>query len=322
MEDGSLVIHPEFQRQLVWNDLHKEAFIDTILRGLPFPEIYIADGEINLEKRSSTTLVVDGQQRLSTIHKYITDDKTLKLKNLRRFPALSNEEQTQFFDYQVVIRDLGRIDISVIKEIFSRINSVQYALNAMEINNALYEGEYINTAKKISHKCKLGKLEIFSDYQYARMEDIEFILLIMTTIEANGYFAYHKEVENYIKQYDNEYPNKDRIENDIVNVVNLIIEMKLKPDSIWYRKSSLFTLIIELTKFSRKHKNLPNATLLVTLLNNLGDKILENKNKDLSDNRYAQFYYYMYGGTANQKARQTRGQLLEEKLLTLIHTST
>jgi uncharacterized protein with ParB-like and HNH nuclease domain len=70
-EEWFIVLAPSFQRKLVWNDMHKEDFIETILLMLPFPEIYLADGGINLETQTSETLVVDGQQRLSTIYEYI-----------------------------------------------------------------------------------------------------------------------------------------------------------------------------------------------------------------------------------------------------------
>ena len=50
-----------------------------------------------------------------------------------------------------------------IKEIFKRINSVSYALNAMEINNALYEGEYIKTAKRIIESQSMTELSLFDD---------------------------------------------------------------------------------------------------------------------------------------------------------------
>jgi len=318
MEDGTLIIHPEFQRKLVWNDKHKEAFLDTILKGLPFPEIYFADGEIDLERKSSTRLVVDGQQRLSTIHKYINDESDLVLKQIKKFTELDDEEQTKFFDYSVVIRDLGRIETSVIKEIFNRINSVQYALNAMEINNALYEGEFISAAKEISEHCNLKDLEIFSEYQFARMEDIEFILLVMTTVEANGYFAAHKEVENYIKQYDNVYPNRKTLEEELISLINFVVDLHLDSDSIWLRKSSFFTLVVELTKFIKKYKILPKKEKLRPLLNELHTRILENKNKAITKNKYSEFYYYMYSGTSNQKSRMIRGKLLESCLSTLI----
>ena len=70
MREGSLILQPSFQRKLVWNNKHKENFLETILLNLPFPEVYFADGEINLETMEAKTLVVDGQQRLNTIYQY------------------------------------------------------------------------------------------------------------------------------------------------------------------------------------------------------------------------------------------------------------
>lgn len=314
MQNGTLIINPDFQRNLVWNDKHKENFIDTILKELPFPEVYFADGDIDLTEKSSTTLVVDGQQRLSTIHKYINESKDLILKSTINFSELSDDEQTAFFDYNVVVRDLGRIDLGKIKDIFNRINSVQYALNAMEINNALYEGDYINTAKEISANSNLSKLEIFSENQYARMEDLEFILLVMTTLEVGGYFSRIKEIETYIKQYDNDYPNKDSIKEDIISVLNLLLDMNLNLDSIWLRKSSFFTLIVELIKFNREKKYLPDQGRLSDTLIQLEEDIISNKNREIETNKFAKFYNYIYQGTANRKARIVRGELLEEYL--------
>ena len=101
MRDGSLVLQPSFQRKLVWNNKHKENFIQTILMGLPFPEIYLSDGEIDLENMKSKTLVVDGQQRMNTIYQYITNDEELVLKNTKRFNQLTEEEKQDFLDYPV-----------------------------------------------------------------------------------------------------------------------------------------------------------------------------------------------------------------------------
>jgi len=172
---GDLILRPSFQRKLVWNNTHKETFIETILKGLPFPEIYLADGEIDLKSKRSKTLVVDGQQRLSTIYQYINEDDKFKIKKIKKFIELTDKEKTSFYDYLVVVRDLGRIDDEKISEIFKRINSVQYALNSMEVHNALYEGEFITCAKEILKNSDFYKLEIFSENEYSRMRDWEFI---------------------------------------------------------------------------------------------------------------------------------------------------
>ena len=81
-----LILQPEFQRKLVWNNSHKEAFIDTILNGFPFPEIYMAQSGIDLDTLQSQQVVVDGQQSLSTIMQYIQgSDDDFICKNIPPF---------------------------------------------------------------------------------------------------------------------------------------------------------------------------------------------------------------------------------------------
>jgi hypothetical protein len=317
MKDGSLILQPSFQRNLVWNNKHKESFIDTILLGFPFPEVYLADGKIDLLTQKSQTLVVDGQQRLNTIYQYITNSEDLVLRNIKRFNELTDPEQTLFFDYNVVVRDLGRLDMKDIKEIFNRINSVQYALNAVEINNALYEGEFISTAKEILNTRLLSDLDIFGDNESSRMKDLEYITLIMTTLEIGGYFTSDNEVESYIKRYNDEYPNKDKIKSAIINTLSLIKSLDLSPDSMWFRRSSLFTLIVELGFYYNNLGYLPSKEKLKDLLVSLEIMILENKNNNKAQNKYAKFYNYIYQGTASRTGRIARGEVLAEHLKTI-----
>lgn len=80
IRDGSLILKPPFQRNFVWTMRHQEEFIDTILKGFPFPEVYVCDGEIDTISFNSTTLVIDGQQRLTTIKRYIEGDGSDEFK--------------------------------------------------------------------------------------------------------------------------------------------------------------------------------------------------------------------------------------------------
>lgn len=314
MKDGVLILRPTFQRNLVWNDRHKEKFIDTILRGLPFPEVYFADGEINLETKQNTTVVVDGQQRLSTILKYVNGE--LKLRNIPIFNNLTPNEQTDFLNYKIVIRDLGKISDEEVKEIFSRINSVRYALNAVELENALYEGEFISTAKEIQQEVSLELTDIFSKSEFARMKDLEFILLVMSTIELGGYFHRSKEVENMIKRFDDEYQNKDNIKGLLVIAFKLIQDLKLESDSLWLRTSSFFSLIIELSKFIMIHHE-PKVDSLKEILISLEKSILNNKNSGNNDD-YSNFYNYVFQDTASKTARIERGAVIEKHLMSLL----
>jgi hypothetical protein len=323
MKKGTLILAPSFQRKLVWNDAHKENFIETILLGLPFPEIYLADGDIDLDTQTSQTLVVDGQQRLNTIYQYVTASPDFSIKRISRFEDLSPQEKTKFFDYKVVVRDLGRIEEPKIREIFQRINSVQYALNAIEIQNSLYEGEFISTAKHIIEENNelFQKITVFSEVEFSRMKDLEYILLIMSTIEEGGYFTSDKEVENYVKNYDDEYPNREKMIEDFNDVLSAIVAAHLPADSIWNKRSSLFSLIVELIKFKRKSTVLHNGEVLNHTLSSLEMKLYENKGEDVKTNPFAQYYYYTHQGTSSRKARYVRGQLLQSFLAQSMNTS-
>jgi hypothetical protein len=320
MKNGSLVLAPSFQRKLVWNAGHKENFIETILLGLPFPEIYLADGDIDLETQTSQTLVVDGQQRLNTIYQYVTASPDFSIKRIRKFEQLTPEEKTKFFDYKIVVRDLGRIEDDKIRNIFKRINSVQYALNAIEISNSLYEGEFITTAKDILENNELfQEMELFSEGQSSRMKDLEYILLIMSTIEEGGYFTSDKEVENYVKRYDNEYPNKKQMSTALNKIFNLIGSCQLPADSLWNRKSSFFTLIVEVASFNKNYGYLPDKQALSDTLMSLESQLQANKHEDVNENPFAQYYYYMHQGTTSRKGRHIRGQLLQKYLEQITH---
>lgn len=314
IKSGSLELKPFFQRRLVWNNKHKEAFIDTILKGLPFPEIYTADGDLNLETHQEKTLVVDGQQRLRTIYEYITNSDELKLRDTPPFNELSDKHKTDFFDYIVTVRDLGRIDDETLKKIFKRINSVNYALNAMEVHNALYEGEYISTAKKILSNSSFKKVGILSETEYSRMRDVEFILLIMTTVEEGGYFSGGKELETYIKKFDDNYPFKEEMIKHITKGIELFLGLNMEPDSIWFRKTSFLNLIVEIIFFKKEYHTFPSKKNFKAVLSELEKKIIENRNEDIEQNEFAKYYHYTFSGTAGRKARSTRGVLIRKYL--------
>lgn len=311
LRNGTLILRPSFQRNLVWNNTHKQRFIDTILRGLPFPEIYLADGDIDLETKKSTRIVVDGQQRLDTIFSYINGD--LPTREIPLFKDLSSKQQTAFYDYKIVVRDLGRLEEEEVIEIFKRINSVSYALNAMEINNALYEGEYITTAQEIEASKEFEELDIFNQNQYARMKDTEYILLIMSTIEEGGYFTGNSEIERYIKLYNDEYKDSSKMKNDVVRVCRMILKQNLPVDSLWWRKTSFFSLIVELIKLKRQGFSFEKINLN-KILERLEENVLLHKSDDPEKNSYAKFYKYIFQGTSSRAGRIARGAVVENAI--------
>ena len=67
IENGKLQPHPDFQRKLVWKKQHKFHFIGTILLNYPFPEIYIASSEIDVDSLEAKEIVVKKQKKITSI---------------------------------------------------------------------------------------------------------------------------------------------------------------------------------------------------------------------------------------------------------------
>lgn len=320
IKSGTMNLAPDFQRKLVWNDLHKENFIDTILRGFPFPEIYIADGDIDVDNPSTVIkLVVDGQQRLSTIVQYIDGDENWKLKNISPFSELSREVKEKFFYYKVVVRNLGHLKEEDIKEVFKKINSVNYALNAIEITNALYDGEFIKTANMILDKNKeiIKRLEIFSISEKSRMRDLEFILTLMSIVEEKGYFTTTQRNEFYIKEYNDEYKNKDnmiKIFNDIFELLNDSVEDSY---SSWTRKNNFLTLFIEIKRYM-DNNNIDIKSIdsrkLKEVLSSFEESLLSSKKEADENNVFYKYYMSSIQGTGSRASRINRGKILQDYL--------
>src|SRR5215207_9455189 len=94
IRDQSLIPRPEFQRRLVWTNRDKIRFLETVLKGYPFPEIYIAANAVDLSTGEGTELLVDGQQRLTTLYQYFSGSEDLKLgRDIQPYEKLSDDEK-------------------------------------------------------------------------------------------------------------------------------------------------------------------------------------------------------------------------------------
>ena len=65
-----LILSPNFQRRKVWKPQGKSYLIDTIVRGMPIPPIFMRE-IVHPRERRTVREVVDGQQRLSAILDFI-----------------------------------------------------------------------------------------------------------------------------------------------------------------------------------------------------------------------------------------------------------
>ncbi len=138
-----LTLAPDFQRSDTWTASAQSFFIDTLLRDLPIPPVYIRL-VTDAETKTSYREVVDGQQRLSAIAKFIDGqlvlDKRSKEYTGKTYDSLDEEEQREFLAYQVGVEQLFGADDDTVLDIFHRINAYGLSLNKQELRHGQFQG--------------------------------------------------------------------------------------------------------------------------------------------------------------------------------------
>ncbi|MEO5728299.1 MAG: DUF262 domain-containing protein [Byssovorax sp.] len=145
IDDKDLDLAPDFQRNKVWKAREKSRLIESILLRIPLPAFYFsADGDGRLR-------VVDGLQRLSTVHDFVrggVDKKSgFALKDLEylgkelddhRFDDLDQNwkrriEHTQFFVNVIDPQTPSQVKF----DIFKRLNTGGTPLKTQEIRHCM-----------------------------------------------------------------------------------------------------------------------------------------------------------------------------------------
>ena len=143
IKNKDLNLAPEFQRDDIWLPSAQSYFIDTLLRALPIPPIYIRI-VTNPETKTSYREVVDGQQRLRTIVKFIDGHLTLDKRSKefagQTYASLDDEAQKEFLNYQVGVEQLFSADDDSVLDIFHRINAYGISLNPQELRHGKFQG--------------------------------------------------------------------------------------------------------------------------------------------------------------------------------------
>ncbi|MBO9555543.1 DUF262 domain-containing protein [Cellulomonas sp.] len=139
IDSKDLELAPDFQRNRVWKARQKSRLIESLLLQIPLPAFYFAEDVDGMLR------VVDGLQRLSTIHSYVRE-QNLALEDLEYlhtsegqiFDELSPALQRRLNNAQIVVHVIDPTTPDEVKyDIFKRINTGGEPLNGMEIRHCM-----------------------------------------------------------------------------------------------------------------------------------------------------------------------------------------
>ena len=226
----SLILTPKFQRRSVWKPSAKSFFMDTVFRSLPVPIIFLRDRRPNLRTLELIREVIDGQQRIRTLFTYI-DPKLLddynestdsfeirKIHNEdlagKSFDELPTEYQNRILQYEfsVHILPFETSDREVI-EIFRRLNSTGYKLNAQELRNAEFYGPFKTLMYKIaaSQYDRWINWGVYNDNDIARMNEVQFVSDIAILMIQGISGGTKSTIDKFYRDFDETFPHEKEI---------------------------------------------------------------------------------------------------------------
>jgi uncharacterized protein DUF262 len=199
---------PGFQRGFVWSLLEQSRFIESLILGLPVPNIFLAQ-----DRNSKTLNIVDGQQRLKTLQRYLAGDFPIsnskkihedlrgcyynhEVAKTSKSKVLDDADERTLSDsilHSIVIRpdpssdspDYGYEYNNAVIQIFRRLNTSGKALQPQEVRSCIFYGPFDD----LLHDLNNGQAwrSLFGP-EHGRYKDVETIL---------RFFALHESFEGY-----------------------------------------------------------------------------------------------------------------------------
>jgi hypothetical protein len=246
MKRGDIKV-PGFQRKFVWNKTEQSRFIESLILGLPVPNIFLAK-----DSDTKTLNVIDGQQRLKTLENYlsgefpISNTKSIHEDFRGRYfnSEVAKSPQSKVLEevdartlsdsiiHSIVIRpdpssdstEYGHEYNNAVIQIFRRLNTNGKPLQPQEVRSCIFYGPFDDLLHKLN---KVDSWRSFFGPEHNRCKDIETILRFFALYE--NFENYKAPMPSFLDRYMEENRNMDfakliTMHNLFVSVVDSLFE--------------------------------------------------------------------------------------------------
>jgi len=283
IESGSVKI-PAFQRNYVWDISRASKLIESLLLGLPVPQVFL------YEEARNKFLVIDGQQRLMSIYYFMKGrfprrDKRVELRAIfdkhgkipeevlednRYFtnfnlslPAKLPTQRNKFkglnysslgdyktpFDLRpirniIVKQNLPKDDDSSIYEIFNRLNSGGINLRPQEIRTSLYHSPFYDMLYRVNILEPTRTL-LHMEEPDLHMKDVEILLRGFAMLMDSE--NYRPSMLTFLNQFSRKRRSTSKDENDYLEQLYISFLMScesLPKDAFLNRRNRRFNIAL------------------------------------------------------------------------------
>jgi hypothetical protein len=199
---GKLTIQPEYQRNYIYADGKKDvAVIESILKGYPIGLIYFNKvGKENFE-------VLDGQQRITSIGRFVTGKFAVKDKNGHEqyYSGMADSQREQVMNTKLLVYECEGDEVEI-KDWFKTINIAGVPLTEQEILNAVYSGPFVTLAREEFSNSQNANIQKWSAYiagDIKRQAYLEQALDWVSDKAIDSYMSKHRNDKNIteLKKY-------------------------------------------------------------------------------------------------------------------------
>jgi len=200
---GNILLNPDFQRRDAWDKKRKSLFVESLILGLPVPQLVLAESK----ERRGSYIVLDGKQRMLSIRQFAAheDDphyEQLKLTGLEIREDLKGKTLSSLQEDLALFDDLSAFENQPIRtvviknwpnedflyHVFLRLNTGSVSLSPQELRQALHPGPFVTFLDRSSSESSALREILNLKKPDFRMRDAELLL---------RYYAFMNYLEEY-----------------------------------------------------------------------------------------------------------------------------
>jgi hypothetical protein len=178
--------------------------------------------------RSPKKEIVDGQQRINTIKRFVSDEFAIRGQSSfagLKFSDLDVDKQDAFMSYTISADVIRNARPAEILEMFRRMNAYTLPLNSAEKRHSSYQGSFKWAVNSMTDNFN----EFFQEYgvltprQIVRMADAELVSDCVLALEEGIVSTSDKDLASLYQRYDESYPEFENHREKISAAINFII---------------------------------------------------------------------------------------------------
>lgn len=247
---GRLELRPDFQRRDVWSLSARIMLMDTVLRGIPMPKIFLAN---SVRNGSTYRVVIDGQQRISAILDFLRDKFSLEFpfegeSKGKTFSELDSDTRDKFLSYQIDFNETLKPTDEEVREVYARVNKYTVPLTKQELRRADFPGEFLKISEELAVEDGLNEVGIFTPADRRRYADVEYVSELLAAM-IQGIQDKKKNLDSFYIQYskwDNDHKRRIKARfNAVLKELSIIFGNSIDiSETRFKQKADFYTLFL------------------------------------------------------------------------------